>query len=64
MFQICSVCCRDEMEKQIQRDTHPTLYSTFTFLLTKTRVTGPTGVWLPRVKWTSNYGLTLVWYVS
>ena len=40
------------MEKQIQRDTHPTLYSTFTFLLTKTRVTGPTGAWPPRVRWT------------
>ena len=40
------------MEQPTPRATPPTLFSTSTCRQTGTRVTGPTGAWPPRVKWT------------
>ncbi len=40
------------------RVTLPTLFSTFTCRQTGTRVTGPTGAWPPRVKWTRDNSIS------
>ena len=40
------------MEQPTPLATRPTLFSTFTCRQTGTRVTGPTGAWPPRVRWT------------
>ena len=40
------------MEQPTPLATRPTLFSTFTCRQTGTRVTGPTEVWPPRVRWT------------
>ena len=46
------------LEPPTQRVTPPTLFSTSTSPRTGTRVTGQTGAWPPRVKWTRDNSIS------